>query len=123
MIQQVSALEACAIFEAIQPYLRIQPYRRDSGARKVRHRIEFYGVPRELIIRAIAATMPCVSCGDPIHPFRVRKTGRDHRMPEDHHGFYFACACPLDKRIACSRTAAAAQEYEAVVRRLGPDRP
>ncbi len=89
------------IWKELKRYLVIEIYSRD-GIERPRFRIVFRPMPQELLQRAFALTIPCLACGDPIHP--IRETFK----------VYFAGSCPLDTKIACSRSDKISDEYQAI---------
>lgn len=93
------------IWPRLLPYLFVIPYDKDGGHEDPRIRIEFRGLPLLLSADAQIVTMPCVHCDRPIFPLRRREG-------DDHDRLYYAVACPVGQRIACSRSSAAAAEYE-----------
>ena len=98
------------LWPVLRPFVTIQRYGRDTGPRGARWRIEI-GKPADgiLLRQLLAIVMPCVHCGRPIHPVRLRG-GRP--------GLYFAGTCGLDVTFKCSRSAAARQEYLVVKRAM-----
>jgi len=105
----MSSVIDLTIWREIRPYVVIDKYRRDGGSLKnCRHRIEIRELPEGLRRRALAATMPCVACGQEIHPFRER-----HAPTKRGHGgaIYFAACCSLATNVGCSRGVAARDEY------------
>lgn len=78
-------------------------------------RLELRG-PYGVQVKAAQFVVHCVSCGASIHPFRVRKGGRQA---------FLAVTCPLNERIGCSRGRAASNAYdaiEAIVPKAGPSK-
>ena len=94
----------------IAPHMRIETYDRDGGHRDPRVRI-WLDYPFASTIEPLKLLMDCVACGRTIHPFR-ESVG---------HRVYFACTCPLDVDIRCSRTKAASREYMRIKYALRPD--
>jgi hypothetical protein len=92
------------IWPRVEPYLFVIRYDKDGGHEDPRVRIEFRGLPSRLMTDAMFAQMPCVECGRPINPLRRREGDTDR--------LYYAVACQIGVRTACSRSAAAAAEYE-----------
>ena len=91
-------------------YLRVETYDRDGGHRHPRHRLEIQRPESGIDLRKLLAlVMPCVGCGAPIHPVRMRASGNH---------CYFAVSCGLDQTYACARGARAKEEYEAIVAAL-----
>lgn len=98
------------IWKEIRPYVVIEKYARDGGSEALaRHRIEVRALPWDLRSRALATTMPCVSCGRAIHPFRDRLGAPKHGRSHGH--VYYAACCPLETNLACSHGAEARDEY------------
>jgi hypothetical protein len=106
-----STLSSHRLFQQFKPYLRIETYAPDGGHKHPRIRIEWKSMPPMLRQMALAATMPCVSCGQPINFIRSRNA-ESKRSTSGH--LYYACSCPLSVSIGCSRGAAAKDEYLAV---------
>ena len=90
----------------LRPFIIIQRYGPDTNRQKTRFRIEVRS-PEEGHIRRqlLAISMPCVICGDEIHPIRLAQ-GRPR--------LYFAATCPLDETRTCARHRAVSEEYERV---------
>lgn len=66
---------------------------------------------RTLLTDALRMCVCCVACGADIHPVRSRKRPGNKRSKVVGHGLYLAVACPLPKRIGCSRGKEARSEY------------
>lgn len=98
-----------AMWRRLEGYLQIEIYDRDGGHADPRIRIEFRDVPPALMHEAMFVQVECVACARPINPFR-RREGDSDRL-------YYACACPVTVRAACSRGTAAADAYEAIKER------
>lgn len=101
-------------FKEVEPFFLVEAYGREklasSGGKKPRVRIEMAAMPPKLLKKALRFTMPCVRCGAAIHPFRYRaKTQRGNTGR-----VYYACTCPLDVNVGCSRGRAATDEYDSV---------
>ena len=92
------------LWPRIEPYLFVIRYDKDGGHEDPRIRIEFRGLPPRLMADAMFVQMACVECGRPINPLRRREGDVDR--------LYYAVACQIGVRTACSRSAAAAAEYE-----------
>lgn len=89
------------LFAVLSPYMYLDP----TGARgNVRIQLRRRKMPYGVRSQAAQLTMPCVACGEQMHPLR--------------NGKYFAAACPLTKNISCSRTANASIEYWTVRKAL-----
>lgn len=93
------------IWPKIKPYLHIDHYARDRGHHEPRIRIGFVALPEAMGRELTFFEMPCVSCQRPIHPLRRRVT-------DDFTRLYYAPCCPVAVRAACSRSRAAALEYQ-----------
>ncbi len=93
------------IWDRIKGYLLLDRYDKDGGHEDPRIRIGFVDLPQRLSQEAQFVRMPCVACGRPIHPLRRREGDGWDRL-------YYAPACPVTTRPACSRGAAAHAEYE-----------
>lgn len=106
-----SALSRHPLWKQLRKYIKIEKYAPDGGHARPRIRIEWYSdMPPELQHKAVVAHMPCVACGAAIH--FIRRRGKAKRGSAGH--LYYACSCPLNVNIACSRGAAARDEYDAV---------
>ena len=82
------------LFQELKPYIVIQVYDRDGGHKKPRKRIELRaGMPRELVVKALAFTAHCPACGRRMSPFRLRSRAGNQRGGNPQH-IYFAAACP-----------------------------
>lgn len=92
------------IWDRIKVHLFVIPYDKDGGHEDPRVRIEFRGLARKLLDDAMFVQMPCVACGRPINPLRRREGDVDR--------LYYAVACQIGVRTSCSRSAAAAAEYD-----------
>lgn len=95
------------IWSRVQEYLHVVECAADGGLDEPRIRIEFLGVPEPLMRELVAFEMPCVACERPNHPLR-RREGDAWDMGR----LYYAPACPITTRMACSRGRAAELEYE-----------
>lgn len=93
------------IWPRIASYLLVDYYDKDGGHDDPRIRIGFVDLPQRLSEEAQFVRMRCVACGRPIHPLRRREGDGWDRL-------YYAPACPVTTRPACSRGAAASAEYE-----------
>ena len=106
------------IWEEARPWIQLQRYLREGGSDNPRIRIEVSNdAPFALLRRLVATEMPCVACGEAMHPFRSRKPKGDKRGGTPQH-LYYAAACPLKVNIGCSRGRAASDEYEHIVSSL-----
>lgn len=104
-----AALEMHPLWPRIKGFLHVEPYGKDTSRKKVRHRIEFQEMPRELADKAVEQKVPCINCGRSISVVRAR------------HGegsLYYSPACPQTESLSCSRGRAASDEYESVVLRF-----
>ena len=88
----------------IARHLHVVDCAQDGGDRI---RIEFLDLPESLMHDLVKIEMPCVACERPNHPLR-RREGDAWDMGR----LYYAPACPLRIRLACSRGRAAELEYE-----------
>ena len=93
------------VWDRLQTFLVIDIYDKDGGHQDPRIRIGFDDLPERFGRELAFLTMPCVSCGRPIHPLRRRDGDGFDRL-------YYAPTCELRVRISCSRTRAAELEYE-----------
>jgi len=91
------------LWAELKKFVVIQIYGRD-GHPNPRFRINFRPMPQDLLVKALALTIPCAACGDPVHPVRIGKG----------FGLYYAGSCPLTKNIACSRSGKVSAEYIAI---------
>ena len=99
-----------ARWDKIQPYIKLQAYNREGGQSNPRIRIELMNSTPDHTKRvALNLTMPCVACGNKIHPFRLREAAGNKVF-----GIYFAPTCALNVNIGCSRGIATRNEYVAV---------
>lgn len=98
-----------ALWSELQPFFYAEA---DSASRSARPRlrIELKALPDSLRERALSLQMPCVACGCDIHPIRARVPSNRHRTGTCK--LYYACTCPLDEDIGCSRGGKAREEYE-----------
>jgi hypothetical protein len=104
------ALDVSLVFHPVWPrlvdYLTIEECPRDGGSvDDPRIRIGFDNLPEPLGHELAFITMQCVHCLQPIHPLRRRAGDLYTRL-------YYACACPVAQRPACSKSRAAALEYQ-----------
>ncbi len=99
------------LWPKLHRYFRVEVYDKDGGHRQPRIRIELTKMPEKLREKALALQMPCVACGQPMHPIRARGDG----------ALYYAAACPLDVNIGCSRGKAAKLEYNRIRAVFRPD--
>ena len=93
------------LWPRLEPYLFVIPYDKDGGHEDPRIRIELRDLPDRLSQEAQFASMACVACARPIHFLRRREGDGLDRL-------YYAPACSIAVRVSCSRTAAAAAEYD-----------
>lgn len=93
------------IWNDLKPYLHVVECAKDGGTDAPRIRIDFLGLPEGLARRAASVTMPCVYCERPNLPLRRREGDEWDRL-------YYAPTCPIGTRVECSRSRAAALEYE-----------
>lgn len=93
------------IWPRLEPYLHVVQCAKDGGLDEPRIRIEFLHLPERLAREVVMYLMPCVHCQRPNHPLRRREG-------DDWDRLYYAPACPLAIRVACSRGRAAELEYE-----------
>lgn len=96
----------------IAPFVKIEIYAPDGGHANPRFRLEFVKeITQQQKKEWVAITVPCVKCGNSIHPIRERKPGE--RAPEIGH-IYIAPCCPLNVSVGCSRGNSAHLEYLAI---------
>lgn len=93
------------LWKKLEPYLHVVEYDKDGGHKEPRIRIEFLDLPEKWSRELVMIEMLCVTCQRPIHPLR-------RRIGDDWDRLYYAPCCPVDARSACSRSRAAALEYE-----------
>lgn len=93
------------VWKDLEAYLHVVEYDKDGGHKEPRIRIDFLGMTERWSRHLVLIEMLCVSCQRPIHPLRRREGDGWDRL-------YYACACPLEKNKGCSRSRAAALEYE-----------
>lgn len=103
------AIEISLIFlpawERLRSYLVIDEYSRDGSAIEPRIRIGFADLPLVFGHEMSFITMPCVNCGAANHPLR-------RRVGDGWDRLYYAPACPVAVRPACSKGRAANLEYQ-----------
>lgn len=99
------SIDRLPIWIRIRPYLFVIKYDKDGGHDDPRIRIEFRELPDALSSESQLVTMPCVVCTRAIFPLR-------RRIGDDLSRLYYAPCCPVGTRSACSRSAAARDEYE-----------
>lgn len=92
-------------WKRLEPYLLIDRYSRDGSAIDPRIRIGFVDLPEPLGQEMSFVTMPCVTCGAANHPLRKR-------VGDTYSRLYYAPACPVAVRPACSKGRAAMLEYQ-----------
>ena len=93
------------IWNRVREYLHIVECAKDGGIDEPRIRIEFLGLPDRLSRELVMIETSCVSCERPVHPLR-------RRIGDGWDRLYYAPACPVAVRAACSRSRAAMLEYE-----------
>lgn len=101
----MSPLVSSVLWSRMKPYLFVIPYDKDGGHADPRVRIEFRDLPDHLSHEAQFLVLPCITCQRPSHPLRRREGDGPDRL-------YYAPACPIGVRVACSRSAPAHEEYE-----------
>lgn len=88
----------------LKRFIKIYHVNHDTENGRIRIEIT-KGMPLELL----GIQMPCVACGETIHPVRKRhgkpKRGRDIGR------LYIAVTCELSENVGCSRSAEARDEY------------
>lgn len=95
-------------WKELEPHLHVVDCAQDGGTiDDPRIRIEFLGLTEAQVRRLINVKMPCVHCCAENFPLRRRETDTF-----DQGRIYYAPACPIQRRIACSRGRAAELEYE-----------
>lgn len=92
------------LWPLLEPYLVVEHYDKDGGHEDPRIRIELRDLPPELAITAADLITRCVTCGKKIFPFR-------QRVGSPWSALYYAPTCPLERELACARSAPARQEY------------
>lgn len=99
----------------VLPYVQMQVYGRDNGPDHPRCRFEV-NAPLNLLQRFAEFTTLCPHCGAVmkfVRPRNKSKSARNpSRSPSPTGRYYLAVSCPLDVNTGCSRSAAAAAEYE-----------
>jgi hypothetical protein len=96
------------VWEEISQYLHVVEAAQDGGTNEdPRIRIEFLGLSEAAARRLVNTVLPCVHCG--ADNFCLRKRETDNW---DVGRLYYAPACPLARRVGCSRGRAAELEYE-----------
>ena len=76
-------------------------------------RLEVLAMPDALTRMAVLLEVKCPACGLPMHPIRARaEAQRGEHLAQN---LYYAAACSLRDDVACSRSAAAHDEYLRVV--------
>jgi hypothetical protein len=93
------------LWSRLKPYLFVIPYDKDGGHQDPRVRSEFRDVPDHFSAELQMYAMPCVTCARPVYPLRRREGDGPDRL-------YYAPACPVGVRAACSRSSPAHEEYE-----------
>ena len=64
-------------------WLKLRQYAHFSNSvrgGRVAPRLNLLQLPEDLRVEALAVTVPCVSCGQPIHPLRARKKSERSRI-------------------------------------------
>jgi len=93
------------VWKRLEDHLHIVEYARDRGVVEPRIRIEFLDMTESVARELVFFEMPCVACGRPNHPLRRREGDGWDRI-------YYAPTCALHVRTSCSRSRAAALEYQ-----------
>lgn len=97
------------LWSEIRTFVCVQIVRPDGGAINPRFRLEFKaGVTGDMKARWTTITVPCVNCGEPVHPIRARLPG-GRAGPLGN--LYLAPACTLKANVGCSRGKAVHKEY------------
>lgn len=100
---------------------QVSPYARLSEGRD---NLDLLQLPDDLILVALNATVTCVACGNPIHPFRRRTKSQRARIanrPEERR-LYYASTCAASVNAGCARSTAAKNHKVEVRDRLGAQR-
>lgn len=98
------------LWPALRPYFQIEECDRDGG----RFRVEVQRLPDVLHAVALRVRVACCSCGHEMAPIRSRQPPGNKRNTHVGQSLYYACACPLEVRIGCSRGIAARNEYRRI---------
>lgn len=105
------------VWKEISQHLHVVECVQDGGTPiDGRVRIEFLGLSEIAARRLVNTVMPCVHCQ--ADNFCLRKRDTD---TWDQGRLYYAPACPLTRRIGCSRGRAAELEYERFKAFVGKD--
>ncbi len=96
----------------IAKHIKIEIYAPDGGYKNPRFRLEFNNlVTQQQKLDWIQIMVPCVSCGQSIHPIRERKPSKPTERGANAGHIYLAPCCPLNVNVGCSRGNAAHNEY------------
>ena len=97
------------LWPLLRPFVVIELYGRDTSRLRTRFRIEIKPPAEGHVLRALLAiSMPCVICGQLVHPVRMR-AGRRSR-------FYYSPTCPLEVNRVCRAQRIVTEEYARVRR-------
>lgn len=108
-------------WKKFSPYIKIQKYVREGGGSKnPRFRIEISNkTPADIVTLMLEEEVNCVACGGLIHPFRQRQKFNPKTKQRGKPGaLYYACACPMNESIGCSRGDKAKEEYKLIAETL-----
>lgn len=86
-----------------------------------RDNMDLLDLPDDLRTLALGVVVNCVSCGAVIHPFRMRTKSLRARVSgaPDERRLFYAGTCASVENPGCSRTNAATEHKQLLIRTLG----
>jgi hypothetical protein len=104
-----------SIWKDLKPYAVLS-----SG----RNNLDLLQLPDDLRARALAITLPCCACGEPIHIFRARMKSSRSRIAGqvEERRLFYAATCPSSANAGCARSVAARNHKRSLKDILGVQR-
>jgi hypothetical protein len=99
------------IWKYIRPFITVNAARENIDVREI---------PDDLRDCALDIVVNCAACGKVIHPFRVRAKSDRARIADsaEERRLFYAGTCPSERDPGCSRTTAAREHKDFMLRNL-----
>lgn len=109
------------LWPALQPFVLGYTYKSRDGTRFTsRFDMRRLKNASPMLLKSfLKMEMPCVRCGETIHPVRVRTAGPGGRLKQS--GFYASSTCPASVNSGCARSRAASDEASIILKALPRD--